>query len=82
VTLGPKRPYDDAQLRRSGRCLVEATVNRGEARADMIALGGLLAGRQIRPPAIEVVPLEDAPDALARMRAGHVRGKIVLSIGA
>lgn len=82
VTLGPARPYDDAELRRSGRRFVEATVNRSEARAGMIALGLLLADGQIRPPAIEVIPFEDAPDALARVRAGHVRGKIVLSIGA
>lgn len=82
VTLGPDRPYDDEELRRSGRRFIEATVNRREARADMIALGRLLADGQIRPPAIEVVPFEDAADALARVRAGHVRGKIVLSIGA
>lgn len=82
VTLGQKRPYDDAELRRSGRRFVEATVNRSDARADMISLGRLLADGQIRPPAIEVVPFADAPDALARVQAGHVRGKIVLSIGA
>jgi NADPH:quinone reductase-like Zn-dependent oxidoreductase len=81
VTLGPKRPYDDAELRRTGRRFVEATVNRAAARADMIALGRLLADGRIRPPAIEVLPFDAAPDALARVQAGHVRGKIVLAIG-
>jgi NADPH:quinone reductase len=82
VTLGPPSPYDDAQLQRSGRRFVEATVNRDEACADMIALGELLADGSIRAPHVEVVPFESAPEALARVQAGHVRGKIVLSIGA
>ena len=81
VTLGPDRPYDDARLRRTGHSFVEATVNRSEARADMIALGELLAGGRIRPPQIEVVPFDRAADALARVQAGHVRGKLVLAIG-
>jgi NADPH:quinone reductase-like Zn-dependent oxidoreductase len=81
VTLGPS-PYDDAALRRAGRSFVQATVNRSEAREDMIALGELLATGRIDPPQIEVVAFDDAPAALARVRAGHVRGKLVLSIGA
>jgi NADPH:quinone reductase-like Zn-dependent oxidoreductase len=81
VTLGPS-PYDDAALRRAGRSFVQATVNRSEAREDMIALGELLATGRIDPPQIEVVAFDDAPAALARVQAGHVRGKLVLSIGA
>ena len=82
VTLGATRPYDDAELRSLGRRFVEATVKRDEARADMIALGRLLASGAIRPPAIEILPFEQAITALNRIGGGHVRGKIVLTVGA
>jgi NADPH:quinone reductase-like Zn-dependent oxidoreductase len=80
VTLGAQRPYQDAGLAGRGARHVEATVARDEARADMTAIGEMLAGNAVVPPAIEVVPLESAAEALRRIGAGHVRGKLVLAV--
>ncbi len=46
---------------------------------DLVAL---LGKGEIASPEIEVVPLEDAAAAHERIAAGHVRGKIVLAVGA
>jgi NADPH:quinone reductase-like Zn-dependent oxidoreductase len=40
----------------------------------------LEAGR-LKPHVEEVFPLERAADAHERLEAGHVRGKLVLSVG-
>ena len=53
---------------------------RHEARADMATIGDLLATGAVRPPATEVLPLEAASEALERVGAGHVRGKLVLDV--
>jgi NADPH2:quinone reductase len=82
VTLGAPQPYREEELRPYGARFVAATVKRDEARADMIALARLLADGSIRPPAVEVISFEEAPQALDRIGSGHVRGKIVVAIGA
>jgi NADPH2:quinone reductase len=82
VTLGAAQPYREEELRPYGARFVAATVKRDEARADMIALARLLADGSIRPPAVEVISFEEAPQALDRIGSGHVRGKIVVAIGA
>jgi NADPH:quinone reductase-like Zn-dependent oxidoreductase len=81
VTLGADQPYRDEELRPYGSRFVAATVKRDEARADMITLARLLADGSIRPPAVEVISFDEAPRALDRIGAGHVRGKIVVAIG-
>lgn len=43
-------------------------------------LTALIDGGQLRPPPITAYPLEATPDALKAMAAGHVRGKLVLTI--
>jgi NADPH:quinone reductase-like Zn-dependent oxidoreductase len=80
VTLGARPPYPGAELGARGVRFVDATVRRDEASADMAIIGGLLADRTVSPPAIELLPMADAPAALDRVRAGHVRGKLVLEI--
>jgi NADPH:quinone reductase-like Zn-dependent oxidoreductase len=59
-----------------------ATVKRDEARDDMIALARSLVDGSIRPPTLEIISVEDAPQALERIESGRVRGKIVVAIGA
>jgi NADPH2:quinone reductase len=41
----------------------------------------MVASGRLRPPLIDILPLDAAAQALERSRAGHVRGKIVLKIG-
>ena len=45
------------------------------------ALGRLVDSGKLRPQVEAVLPLEQAREALARVAAGHTRGKIVLRIG-
>jgi NADPH:quinone reductase-like Zn-dependent oxidoreductase len=80
VTLGVPAPYPEGELDRRGARRVEGSVARHEARADMAAIGDLLATGAVRPPTTEVLPLEAAPEALERIGAGHVRGKLVLAL--
>ena len=44
-------------------------------------LAALVDAGQLRPQAETVLPLEQAREALARVAAGHTRGKIALHIG-
>jgi NADPH2:quinone reductase len=80
MTLGEPAPYPAGELDARGVRFVDATVRRDEAAADMVVIGGLLADGTVSPPAIELLPLAQAPAALDRVRAGHVRGKLVLEI--
>lgn len=43
-------------------------------------LGRLADAGQLRVPIADVLPLSDLPAALARSRAGHVRGKLVIAV--
>ena len=43
-------------------------------------LTALIDGGQLRVPPITAYPLETTPDALTAMAAGHVRGKLVITI--
>ena len=49
--------------------------------AQLREIDALLEAGTLRPPAVEIVPLAEAGAALARSKAGHVRGKIVLAVG-
>ncbi len=64
------RPYDVRTA------FVFVTPDGGQLRA----IAELIESGAVRPPAFEVMPLEDAARAQERSRAGHVRGKIVLRI--
>jgi NADPH:quinone reductase len=50
----------------------------GEELAEVLAM---MAEGHVRTPPLEAYPLEDAAKALERMKAGGVRGKIVLTTG-
>ena len=43
-------------------------------------LAALCAAGQIRPPALETLPLGEIAEAHRRIEGGHVRGKIVLEV--
>lgn len=71
----------EAAARRHGIRLgfVNMRIHRGDtAFADITQL---LASEALKVVVSESYPLAQAPEALARSRAGHVRGKIVLTIG-
>lgn len=72
----PRPPADEA-LRRGIR-VVTAMSSRAREGAQLRALVDALASGRIRPPAIETLRLAQAAEALARIKAGHVRGKLVL----
>jgi NADPH:quinone reductase-like Zn-dependent oxidoreductase len=50
-------------------------------RARLQAVNGLVEAGKLRPNTAEVLPLDQARDALARVAGGHTRGKIVLEVG-
>jgi NADPH:quinone reductase-like Zn-dependent oxidoreductase len=43
-------------------------------------LGRMADAGQLRVPVADLLPLEQLPDAFARSREGHVRGKLVISV--
>jgi NADPH:quinone reductase-like Zn-dependent oxidoreductase len=47
---------------------------------DLAEMSELIADGQLRPHVSEAYPLERAADALERLEAGHVRGKLVLTV--
>ena len=46
----------------------------------MTVIGNVMLEHKITVPALEVLELGDAHDAMDRVRDGHVRGKLVLAI--
>ena len=76
--LGPLSGMVAARVVRSkGRrvVLMMTTVREADLRqlATMVASGGLR-------PVVELIPLTSAPAAIGRLEAGHVRGKIVVTV--
>ena len=59
-----------------------AMSNREREGPQLLALVAALADGRIRVPEIEVLPVWRAGEGLERLKAGHVRGKLVLSLGA
>ena len=49
--------------------------------AGLRALAGLLAAGKVAPVLDRVYPLPEAADALRHVEAGHVRGKVVVTVG-
>ncbi|HUH08770.1 MAG TPA: zinc-binding dehydrogenase [Egibacteraceae bacterium] len=76
ATTGPNPPADLRRVYfRQLRILGSTMGTRGE----LEALVRMLVDTGVRPPIDSVVPLEDAKSAYARMEAGEVFGKIVLT---
>jgi NADPH:quinone reductase-like Zn-dependent oxidoreductase len=48
---------------------------------DLAEMNDLVADGRLRPHVEETFPLERAADAMERLEAGHVRGKLVLTVG-
>jgi NADPH:quinone reductase-like Zn-dependent oxidoreductase len=74
--------HDAAAAARRGVRIVPTMSSYERAAAQLRALVGLLGQRRLRAPAIELVPLAQAAEAHRRIQAGHVRGKLVLQVGA
>lgn len=51
-----------------------------ENAADLQVLADMVAAGELHPSVDSVVPLADAPDAMRRLAAGEVRGKVAISI--
>ncbi|WP_088286033.1 NAD(P)-dependent alcohol dehydrogenase [Kineosporia sp. A_224] len=51
-----------------------------EKRQDLLTLADLLATGQVTPLVDRTYPLDEAPDALAYVGAGHTRGKVVVTV--
>lgn len=75
------RPAAEEAARR-GIVILTATSSREREGAQLRQLVEALGAGRIRVPEIETAPLSDIAAALARVKAGHVRGKSVLLIDA
>jgi NADPH:quinone reductase-like Zn-dependent oxidoreductase len=51
------------------------------SKQDLILLGDLIQGGKLRPVIERTYTLNDAPEALRHLDAGHARGKLVITIG-
>jgi len=81
LVAGEPRPSAEEAARRGIRILT-ATSSREREGEQLRRLVEAIGAGRIRPPEIETAPLADIAAALARVKAGHVRGKIVLMIDA
>jgi NADPH:quinone reductase-like Zn-dependent oxidoreductase len=73
-------PWDAEAASRRGVRLAATTANRATSAADMASIAALMASGQVRSPVTEVLDLAQAEAALARIAAGHVRGKLILAV--
>lgn len=58
-----------------------APVTSSENAADLAVLADMVEAGTLRPAVDSVVPLSDAADAMRRLVAGDVKGKIAISVG-
>jgi NADPH:quinone reductase-like Zn-dependent oxidoreductase len=58
----------------------QLVARRADGPAEMPVIGALMASGRVRPPALEILPLDQAGEALKRLRSGHTRGKLLLAI--
>jgi NADPH2:quinone reductase len=81
-TLVRDEPRPSAEIaRQRGIRMATATSSRSREAGQLRALVEALADRRIVPPAIETLPAHRAAEALERLRQGHVRGKLILTLG-
>ncbi|NLT31296.1 MAG: NADP-dependent oxidoreductase [Propionibacterium sp.] len=73
--------YDEADAARRGVRVHPTMSNYERSGQHLNTLVGLLASGRLRAPEVEVLPMEQVRRAQERVRAGHVRGKLVLRIG-
>ncbi|MDB5431472.1 MAG: alcohol dehydrogenase [Caulobacter sp.] len=73
--------HDPARAAARGVRLVEMTAIRAKSVEDLMRIGALMAEGKVRAPQTRLLPLDKAADALAEVKAGHVRGKLLLEIG-
>ena len=52
-----------------------------ENHEDLIVLGGLIESGKLTPVIDRTYPLAEAPEAIRYLQQGHVRGKVVLTVG-
>jgi hypothetical protein len=58
----------------------QLVARRADGLAEMPLIGELMAAGGVKPPILEILPLEQAGEALMRLRSGHTRGKLLLMI--
>jgi len=79
VLVSIAHPPDESEATRFGvkgrYCFVEPNGRQ------LREIGRLIEQGVVKPPSVEVFPLEEAAEAQRRSKAGHVQGKIVLRIG-
>ena len=81
ATLIENEPlFDKAAADRNGVNLVFVLSNRERSGRQLRAIVDLYNRGKLRPPAIEVLPLDQAGEAQKRVHAGHVRGKLLLKV--
>lgn len=81
LVTGEPRPAAEEAARR-GISILTATSSREREGEQLRQLVEALGAGRIHVPEIETSPLADIAAALARVKAGHVRGKIVMLIDA
>ena len=69
---------DAARFAARGIRAIRASASFERSRAHLAALVTALDGKRMTPPPLETLPFSQAAAAMARVREGHVRGKIVL----
>lgn len=79
LVAGESQP-DATRATARGVRIVPTMANFERQGRQLRALVEALASGRIRAPAIQVLPLAAAVEALRRVQAGHVRGKIVLDV--
>ena len=71
---------DSPSFAAKGITAIRASASFESAPAHLAALVAATAQGRMTPPPIQTLPLEAAADAMARVREGHVRGKIILAL--
>jgi NADPH:quinone reductase-like Zn-dependent oxidoreductase len=80
-TLIVDEPMPDAEAAAARNVRIVHTMsNRDRAGDQLRTIVDLCNRRVFMPPAIEVLPLEQAGEAQRRVKDGHVRGKILLKV--
>lgn len=79
VAVSSRGPAAAAASELKARDVEFAAVNRADP-ARLTELTALLDGGQLRVPPLKTFELDQAGKALAEMAAGHVRGKLVITL--
>lgn len=82
-TLVAGEPQPDATVAAARNLTVATAMSTREREGQQLQLliDALAAGK-IKAPELEILPISRAGEGMERLKAGHVRGKIVLSLGA